>query len=251
MKKQVLGISILLFIFLGCNAEDAPTCVKTSGKIIAEEFAVDAFEEIIVYERVKLFLEQGDEYKVKIETGENLREKVYAEVENNRLQLRNENSCNLFRDYEITKIYVTTPTLNWLQNSSGSTIESMGTLKFSELWLRSFNQEEDPNIHTNGDFILDLEVENLRITNDNISNYFLSGKAANVNLFFANGDGRLEAADLIVQHYDVLHRGTNKLIVNPQQSLKGVIFGFGDIISKNRPPIVDVEQHYTGRLIFE
>ncbi|SKB74761.1 Putative auto-transporter adhesin, head GIN domain [Salegentibacter holothuriorum] len=251
MKNRVLGIAILIFVFLGCDSEELPTCVKTSGKIVSEEFSVDAFEEIIVYERVKLFIEQGDDYKVKIETGENLREDVYAEVVNNRLELRNENSCNLFRDYEITKIYVTTPSLNWLQNSSGISIESIGSLNFPELWLRSFNQERDPNIHTNGDFILDLEVENLRITNDNFSNYFLTGNASNVNLFFANGDGRLEAGDFIVEHYEILHRGTNKLIINPQQSLKGDIFGFGDIISKNRPPEVNIEEHYTGRLIFE
>jgi len=251
MKKQIFSILTLIFVFLGCNSEEVPTCVKTSGEIISEEISVESFEEIIVYERVKLFLEQGDNYKVRIETGKNLMENVYAEVENNRLQLRNENSCNLFRDYEITKIYVTTPTLNWLQNSSGSAIESVGTLNFPELWLRSFNQERDPDIHTNGDFILDLNVENLRITNDNISNYFLRGTAENVNLFFANGDGRLEAGELIVQDYDVLHRGTNKLIINPQQSLRGDIFGFGDIISKNRPPEVDIEEHYTGRLIFE
>jgi len=251
MKKQIFSILILIFVFLGCNSEEVPTCVKTSGEIISEELSVESFEEIIVYERVKLFIEQGDNYKVRIETGKNLMENVYAEVENNRLQLRNENSCNLFRDYEITKIYVTTPTLNWLQNSSGSGIESIGILNYPELWLRSFNQERDPDIHTNGDFILDLNVENLRITNDNISNYFLRGTAENVNLFFANGDGRLEAGELIVQDYDVLHRGTNKLIINPQQSLRGDIFGFGDIISKNRPPEVDIEEHYTGRLIFE
>ena len=31
----------------------------------------------------------------------------------------------------------------------------------------------------------------------------------------------------------------------------GDIFGFGDVISKNRPPEVYIEEHYTGRLIFE
>lgn len=251
MRNGIFRIAILIFILSGCDSNEVPTCIKTSGEIISEELTLDAFEEIMVYQRVKLFIEQGDEYKVRIETGENLRESVYAEVVDNRLELRNENSCNLFRDYEITKIYVTTPTLNWLQNSSGSTIESIGTLNFPELWLRSFNQERDPDIHTNGDFLLDLEVESLRITNDNISNYFLTGYAKDVDLFFANGDGRLEAGDFIVQHYDILHRGTNKLIINPQQSLTGDIFGFGDIISKNRPPEVDIEEHYTGRLIFE
>ena len=41
------------------------------------------------------------------------------------------------------------------------------------------------------------------------------------------------------------------MIVNPQASIKGSIFGTGDVISVNRPPVVEVEELYTGRLIFE
>lgn len=251
MKKLIILNIFVLLIFGSCDTEKAPDCLQTAGKIVKEEVNLEAFEEIIVYERVKLYIEEGKEYSAVIETGENLLEEIFVEVENNRLSIRNTNSCNLFRDYEVTKVYVTTPTLNWLQNSSGSAIESIGTLKFPQLWLRSFNQEMDPDIHTVGDFILDLDVERLRITNDNFSNYFLSGKAGFADIFFAGGDGRLEAENLIVQDYDVFHRGTNKMIINPQQSLKGDIYSFGDIISKNRPPVVDVKQHYTGKLIFD
>ena len=41
------------------------------------------------------------------------------------------------------------------------------------------------------------------------------------------------------------------MIVNPQQSLTGELRSSGDLISKNQPPIFDVEQFYTGQLIFE
>lgn len=250
MKK----VYFLIFIGLtavGCDTEKVPDCLKSEGASVTEEFAVTAFDEIMVYEQVKLFIEQGAEYKVVVETGANLIDGVVVEVDNNRLSIRNTNTCNLFRDYEVTRVFVTTPSLTWLQNSSGSAIESIGTLKFDHLWLRSFNQEKDPGIHTDGDFILDLEVGNLRITNDNVSNYFLSGRAENLNAFFAAGDGRLEAADLIVQHCDIFHRGTNKMILNPRQSIKGEIRSLGDVIAKNRPPMVRVETFYTGRLIFE
>lgn len=250
MKKHIYFL-IISFVFLSCDSEEAPGCFKTSGEIVTSEVDVSAFEEIIVYERVKLFIEQGTEHKVFIETGKNLLEDVTAQVENNRLSIRNNNACNLVRDYEITKVYVTVPNLTWLQNSSGSAIESIGTLEFQELWLRSVNQERDLSIHTDGDFILDLDVQKLRITNDNYSNYFLSGKVKDFNLFFAAGDGRLEAANLIVQNYNVFHRGTNKLIINPRNSLIGNIYSNGDIIAKNRPPVVNVTEHYRGRLIFE
>jgi len=249
--KKVFFLILIGLSGTGCDTENVPDCFKSEGAMVTEEFAVSPFEEIIVYEQVKLFIEQGAEYKVVVETGKNLIAEVSVKVENNRLSIRNANTCNLFRDYEITMVFVTTPTLNWLQNSSGSAIESIGILKFDNLWLRSLNQEKDPAIHTDGDFILNLNVENLRITNDNISNYFLTGKVENFNAFFAAGDGRLEAADLIVQHYDIFHRGTNKMILNPIQSIKGEIRSSGNVIAKNRPPTVSVETFYTGRLIFE
>ncbi|GAA4315083.1 hypothetical protein GCM10023115_27380 [Pontixanthobacter gangjinensis] len=248
--KKLLG-AIVMILVLGCSTESAPDCLQTTGKIIQQEVEVDSFNEIIAYERIKLFIEQGEEQKVVIETGENLINEVKVEVIDSRLMLRNENSCNLFRDYAVTKIYVTTPNLTWLQSSTEWTIESIGTLKFPELWLRSLNQERDMSIHTDGDFKLDLEVENLRITSDHIANFFLTGKVENFDGFFAAGDGRLEARDLIVQHYDLFHRGTNKLIINPQQSLKGDIYSYGDIISVNRPPVVNVTEHFKGQLIFE
>ena len=54
-----------------------------------------------------------------------------------------------------------------------------------------------------------------------------------------------------MQDLSVLHRGTNKFIVNPQQSIRGEIRSTGDVISVNQPPIVEVEEFFTGRLIFQ
>lgn len=248
--KRFLGL-VMMMLVSGCSSEKAPDCFQTAGNIIREEVELDTFSEIMVFEKVKLFIEHGNKQKVVVESGKNLLNEVSVRVQDGRLILRNENACNLFRDYEITKVYVTSPNLTWIQTSTASAIESIGTLSYPELWLRSLNQEKDPDIHTDGDFILDLNVENLRITTDHISNYFLSGKVENFNAFFAAGDGRLEARNLVVQHYDIFHRGTNKLIVNPQQSLKADIYSYGDIISVNRPPVVNVTEHFKGQLIFE
>ena len=242
---------MLVFAFFSCDSENAPGCIQTAGQIVSEEIEVTAFEEINVFDDVKLFIKQGAEHKVVVQTGKNILSGVSVEVLDSRLHIRNDKPCNYLRDYGLTKVTVTTPKLSWLQNSSHQPIESIGVLNFPELWLRSLNQERNPEIYTNGDFILKLEVNSLRITNDNVSNYFLSGKAGSLDLFFAAGDGRLEAGDLETGNIDLMHRGTNKLIVNPQESIKGDIYGFGDVIAKNRPPEVRVKEHYTGRLIFE
>ncbi|SHG01552.1 Putative auto-transporter adhesin, head GIN domain [Salegentibacter echinorum] len=251
MIKKIFSIGIILSFVLGCSPDEAGTCLKGAGDIVTYEVEVAPFNEIMVYERVKLFIEQGDKQKIKIETGKNLKEEVSVEVTDSRLNIRNNNACNLFRDYEVTKVYVTVTNLTWLQNSSGSAIETLNTLKQENLWLRSVNQEDDLSIHTDGDFKLSLDVGNLRITNDNYSNYFLKGVVENFNVFFAAGDGRLEARELAVQHYDIFHRGTNKMFLNPIKTLSGEIRSSGDVISINRPTEVSVESFYTGKLIFE
>lgn len=249
MKKLVF--LLVLIGFSGCDSEDVGDCVQQSGEIVQKEIEFEAFTEIMVYDKIKLFIEQGAQQKVVIESGKNLMNEISAEVVDGRLIMMNENRCNLLRDYGITKVYVTVPDLTYLRHAGNIPLESIGTLEFEKLWLVSSNQELDPDIHTNGNFILDLKVKDLRITSDNYSHFFLTGSVERFDGFFAAGDSRLEARDLIVQHYDLFHRGTNKLIVNPQQSLRGDIYSYGDIISVNRPPVVDVEEHFKGRLIFE
>ena len=84
-----------------------------------------------------------------------------------------------------------------------------------------------------------------------MSLFYLSGEVENLNINFANGDSRFEGENLIAQNVSVFHRGTNDMIVNPQQSITGSILSTGNVISVNQPPIVDVEEVFNGRLIFE
>lgn len=255
--KNLLKKYLPLFPFLGlllftsCDTEDAPDCFQSAGKIIEKELEVEAFEQLIVYENINLFVEQGPEQKIIVETGENLLNEISAEVIDNRLILRNNNGCNFVRDYGMTNIYVTVPNLTWLQNAGNRVIKSVGELHFSSIWLRSLNQERAKGVYTVGDFDLHLISKNVRVTGDDFSNFFLRGETDYLNLFIANGDGRVEAQDLVADTVEIFHRGTNKLIVNPQQVLKGEIRSTGDVISVNRPPVVEVETFYSGKLIFE
>lgn len=242
---------LLMLLLFSCDKEDAPDCFQTSGSVVQREIGVAAFDEIIVFDQINLIISQGPEQKVLIESGENLISDVTAEVQNNRLILKNANSCNFFRDYDLTTIYVTVPNLTWLQNAGNRTIENIGVLNFPNIWLRSLNQEETKGVYTVGDFDLALDSENIRVTGDDFSNFFLSGRTENLDLYIAAGDGRVEAQDLEAETVEIQHRGTNKLFVNPQQVLKGEIRSTGDVISVNKPPVVELETFYSGKLIFE
>jgi len=248
MKKIVLLI-ILSFVF-SCNSEDVNDCFQNAGTIIQIEYMLNDFDKITVFERSQLIISEGP-YSVMLETGENLVNDIDVKVIDGRLIIENGNSCNITRDYGITKVFVSAPNLIEIRNSSGLSVVGRNTLSFPNLTLLSEDLEEEDAFHIDGDFELNLDVENLSITQNGLSNFFLTGNVTNLDLNFLFGDARFEGRNLIVQNADVYHRGTNDIIINPQLSLTGSLLSTGDMIVVNTPPILNVEELYLGQLILE
>ena len=249
MKKTIYFITILLFV--GCDSDKGWDCIQTAGSIVQQEVSMPSFDKVLVWERVKLFVQEGEEQKVVIETGSNLMPDVKLIVIDGRLEIRNNNSCNLVRDYGLTKVFITSPNISEIRSSTGLSIESVGVLSYPSLLLLSEDHAGVGEYHTDGDFKLDLNVQNLSVVANGLSKFYLNGNAKNASFGLYSGNCRIYAEDLIVQDLSVYHRSTGPMVVNPQQSIKGKIVSMGDIISKNRPPIVEVEELYRGRLIFE
>ncbi len=243
-------IYICAFLIFACNSEDANDCFQASGSIIQQDVDVLDFERILVNRDIELIITEAPEYKVTIETGENLLNDVEVEVIGNRLVLTDNNNCNYVRDYGITKIYVEAPNLTEIRTSSQYQISSNGVLTYPSLRLLSedFNEAVD---FTVGDFRLSINSESLHITSNNISSFYIDGEVDDLFVGFFSGSGRFEGENLIAQNVDVNHRGSNDMIVNPQSSLTGILRGTGNVISVNVPPIVEVERIYTGQLFFE
>ncbi|WP_411895800.1 head GIN domain-containing protein [Winogradskyella sp. A2] len=246
MKKIIYILCLLIF---ACDSEDANDCFQTAGDIIQVDVDVASFDRILVNRDVELIITESPEYKVTVETGENLINDVEIEVIGDRLVLTDNNNCNYVRDFGITKVYVEAPNLSEIRTSSQYDISSNGILNFDDITLLSedFNGEGE---FTVGDFRLSLDSQNLSIISNNISFFYIDGEVDELFVGFFAGSGRFEGEDLIAQEVQINHRGSNDIIVNPQQSLTGLIRGTGNVISVNEPPLVDVEITYTGDLIF-
>lgn len=250
VAKLISFFFVIGFLFHACDSENANDCFQKTGAIIQQEVTVDAFSKILVNRDVELIIKEGASQKVIIETGENLLDDVTAEVVDNQLILTDNNTCNYVRDYGITKVYVTSPNISEIRSSTQYLVRSDGILTYPSLTILS----EDygvPDSFSVGDFKLQVENQNVRVVFNNLSNCFISGSTNNLNITYASGNGRFEGENLIAQNITLWHRGTNDMIVNPQQSIQGTISSVGNVISKNQPPAIDVKEVYKGRLIFE
>ncbi|KAA1244874.1 DUF2807 domain-containing protein [Aquimarina sp. RZ0] len=248
MKRFVYIVS--LFLIFGCDAENAPDCFQRTGTIIRVPLQVTDFKRILVNPNIELIIKEGDNTTVLLETGDNLLEEISATVEGDQLILNNTNDCNFVRSFNQTKIFITAPDITEIRSASQFDISSDGILTYPSLKLLSEDFNENTGT-TTGTFNLEIRNEHISVVSNNIASFFIRGSTASLNVTFASGIGRFEGAELEVQNVTIFHRGTNKIIVNPQESIKGSIRSTGDIIAVNRPPIVEVEEFFIGRLIFQ
>lgn len=253
MKKIVVAISFfLVFICVASSlmlvsCEKPSDCIKSTGAIITKEFEVASFENIYVNKGIGLEITQGPEFKVVVKTGENLMADISVIVENNALVLRNNTSCNWVREYGHTTVYVTAPNITEIHSKTERDIVSNGVLTFPILRLIAVDQGQGA---ATNDFHVQVDNYQTVIENNNVSRFFISGRTNEALLNFYDGNGRFEGENLIAKSIKVFHRGSNDMIVFPTESITGKMVSTGNIILKNVPPVVAVEQLYQGHVIY-
>ena len=240
--KNRYYIALLLILIFGCDSENAPDCLQKAGDNTEVVLNVAPFSTLEVSSDLNVVLEEGPEQLVTLVTGKNLISDIHHEVTDGKLLIHNDNSCNWVRPYDFPLVKITHPNITKIRMSGSGTISSNGTLSYPELSLISENES--------GDFKLQLNSTSLIVTNNDVSNYYISGKVDVLGVMFASGDGRFEGDDLEVASANIFHRGTNDIIIYVTDELKGRIISTGDIIYvKTKPTIIDVSRENLGELI--
>lgn len=247
MKKILLVLSLVLLF----SCEKPGDCVESLGDITTKEVAVTPFTRVEIHKGIELIITQGPEYKVVIETGENIIDDIEVTQSGNILSCRNNNTCNWVREYGVTKVYVTAPDLSDLYSKSERNVSSVGVLTYPVLRLFSLDKDGDGLEGAGtGDFFINVNNSQLVIQTNNVSRFYISGATTQGIFEFYAGDSRIEAQDLTIQNLEVFHRGSNDMIVKPIQSITGKMVSTGNIVLKNNPPLVDVQQLYQGQVIY-
>lgn len=247
IKKRIyLGLALL---FAACNSENAGDCLQTSGDLVQQQIATAPFTRILVNEGIEMIISEGPVHEVTIETGENLLNEIEVRVEGNELVLSNNNNCNLFRNYDPARLYVSAPNVTEIRSSTQFNIRSEGVLTWPQLHIISEDYSGDfANV---GEFYLNVANDSFEVTCNNLSNCFIEGTTNNLTIGFYAGNSRFEGANFIAAEVTVFHRSSNDIVVHPTDVLQGDIYSTGDVIAVNEPPVVSVTEHYKGNLIFE
>lgn len=245
VKLSLIGL--LLFIF---SCSSGPDCLRATGETVVEEILVAPFNSLLVNEDIEVVLTQGNEYALLVETGKNLLHDFKAEVTEGQLELTMENTCQIVRGYNTTRVYVTVPDLVEIISATQYTIRSEGVLNFDQLSLNSVSLPEGDDRLVNGEFVLDLNVEELSIEANELADFEISGMAARVNVRLSAGHVRVFMPDLQVVQAEVFHRSSLDVTLNVSERVTGSLLSTGDLVLVNRPTFVQVDEKYKGRVIY-
>lgn len=253
MKKETQHIRVQLITFLvvllyACDSSDPAVCFDDNEPIAERMLERPEFTSIRVGENIALVLVQGPQ-SIRVSAPESFVDDVHVDVENGVLLLSDDNRCDLFRESAPTTIFISAPDINRIRNGSQYEVRSDGVLGYEKLVLIS-DLDEDAQ-YSIGEFRLELDVVSFEVISNNISNFYISGSASEALIGFYSGSGRFEGAGFLVDDLRVFHRGSNKMIVHPINSIRGQLVSNGDVIAKQEPPIVEVMELAEGRLLFE
>lgn len=254
MKIKNYHILAFILLFTGCGISE--DCFKGNGNKITQTFPLEGFTKVKVYDGVGLVIKEGPDYEVRIETSEYIMNDLDVKLEGDMLVVKDNSSCNLARDYGQTKVFITIPdgtNLPLIQelelhSKTEQNIQSEGSLHCPIVRLFSLDESEGSGT---GDFMITIENNGQLVVESNtVSNFHINGFCEEILLNFYFGNGRFYGENLEAEKIKVFQRGSNDMIVKPIQKIEGTIYATGNVVLKNVPMEVNIQELFTGRLIY-
>lgn len=229
MKREMLaaawGYVLFSTLFLsgcfqaGCIFDD--WSVKGSGSVITETRDVSGFHSILSEGSWNIFLSQGGEERLSIETDDNLLPLISTTVRNGTLRIR---SIRSIRPSSEIRVYVMMKEVKCIQLAGSGDIRGETPLCGDAL---SFL------IAGSGDVDCTVHASSVRSVVAGSGDIRLSGKAEDCS-FEINGSGEIRSFDLQTKRCSVRIDGSGDIQVHADDSLTAVINGSGDIYYKGK-----------------
>ena len=100
-----------------------------------------------------------------------------------------------------------------------------------------------------GNMRLEVDSDWVQVISNGISNIELRGDTDILDLKYYNSVGKFIGEDLEANRVRIIHMAENELLVRASYYIRGDIYSVGNVRCLTRPQIIDVREHYTGRLI--
>ncbi len=225
MKRVIILFSAIAITMSSCRYRHSRH-ISGDGHISSEQRNVSGFTGIASHGDIDIIASQGD-FKIKVETDQNLLQYIETIVENGRLIVRFRNGLSLYH-FNGATVYVTAPELNAFETHGSGNITSQGKI--------SDKNKIDIDVSGSGDIQLDMDCPEVKTETHGSGNITLTGDTKNFSCR-TSGSGDVKAADLKAENVRTSIHGSGDNEVFASESLDVEIFGSGDVHYRGEPKI--------------
>lgn len=197
-------------------------CEEGFGGTITEELLLDEISGIKLRTDAQVYLSRGDKQEVLVKGQDNIIRELSNDVRSGVWEIEFD---DCIEDSDVLRIYITTPSMDFIANSGSGNIRSDDILRTELL---------EVNNNGSGDIKLSLEADQINGRNSGSGKIELEGVTATLD-FEVDGSGTLEAFDLLARDAQINIDGSGNVQVNVSDFLGIAINGSGDVYYKGNP----------------
>lgn len=234
MKTNVLLMLLAgLLVSLNACAFNFSKTVYGNGEVTKKVREVGPFDAISASSGINVYLFQGDEEKVVVETDDNLQECIETRLEGRTLHCYI--NCTI-RKSKKTNVYVNYKTIGKIKASSGSDVYGETVVKTEKL---------DVHVSSGADVKLDVEVNHLSGSVSSGSDLVLKGTAGE---FYgdASSGADIKADELQAKTCWLKASSAGDIKVRVSEKIDADASSGGDIIFYGNPSFVDINESSGG-----
>ena len=227
--KLALIIGIITF-FGSCMI----TGVTGSRKVVTATRNIEqSFTGIKVSQGIEVALTQGEKVSLSVEMDDNLHELLVTKVEDGILQIYF--SKNVNRRKEST-LYLTMPTIESIQSSSGAVVTGRNTIKTTEITLKA---------SSGSDINLRVQAQTISADSSSGSSIKLVGNSENLLVESSSGS-TIQADNLTADNIQAKASSGSDININPLERLTAKASSGATIRYQNEPNEKDISKSSGG-----
>jgi len=238
MKNIFLLAAMSAMIFTSCRFVEGQR-VRGDGNVTQEKRTVSNFTGVETHGSIDIEVTQGD-YKVLVESDQNIIPYILTEVVDGRLQVRFKDGFNI-SNYSKAVVYVTAPSLRVFGIHGSGNINGKGTI--------TGNDPADVMVSGSGNVNVALHCPGVTTEIHGSGNVSLAGETKDMSAS-VSGSGNVYAFDLKAENVKTSTHGSGDIETSASAKLDAEIYGSGNVSYKGSPQI-STESHGSGSIRHE
>ena len=226
--KSVLSFSCLLLATILISSCDfmGGERIRGNGNVVSESHDIKDFNGVYVSGAMDLFVSEGQNFSVRIETDENLQSRIEVYQDGGILRVRPADNVNLDATDGV-KVYVTAPSIVFLQASGACDIDAETILSSDDLTL---------DLSGASSAELDLAVGSFRAELSGASKATLHGETKTASVE-GSGASHIKAKDLTAETATINLSGASSMEVHVTSLLEADLGGASDLTYAGSPKL--------------